>query len=90
MADYDMVDVSSLNEPDPSWSFTDPAGHVHRWVGDWRHSDLPTLELIWDDPEDDDSDFPRRSHYECRECRAHVEPATMASPQRRFVPGLRS
>jgi hypothetical protein len=48
-----------------------------------------TLVLVWDDPEDDDSDFPRRYHYECRECRARVEPATMASPQRRFIPGLR-
>ncbi len=91
MSEYDMIDVTSMSEPDPAWLLVDAAGHEHRWRGDWQKADLPTLRLVIDHECTDDCPdecYPL-SHYECRQCGERVEPRTIPSPCQRFVPGLR-
>lgn len=88
-----MVEVTSLNEPDPSWVFVDSAGHEHRWVGDWQHSTLPSCHLVVDHVCTDECDdlCYNRTHYECVRCGDRVEPRRRPSPRRRFIPtGFRS
>lgn len=88
--EQDMVDVTMLHEPDPDWVFVDAAGHEHRWRGDWRKADLPTLVFVRDDDHGDECGCERcpSYHFECRQCGQRVDPETMPSPERRYMPGL--
>jgi len=83
----EMVEVTSMNEPAMGWSYADPAGHEHRWVGSWQHSELPTCVWVWDEPENPESDYPRLGHYACTLCGDVVSPMTQPSPCQRFIPG---
>ena len=74
----EMFDVTSLSRPDPSWKYTDKAGHVHQWHVDGQPATsynptkrytVPTLVQITDvEPTDE---CPGQYHYECRECRGN-------------------
>jgi hypothetical protein len=90
----DPIDVTTLNRPDPKWSFTDAAGHVHQWhVGGKpakRYSpaanyELPTLRWIVDEPATDD--WPEEGHYECITCGATAVPGTCADTIQQFIAG---
>lgn len=81
-----MQDVTPNYEPDPDWSYTDPAGHAHRWVakdGDplWWSGSVPTVESVVTDSYwcDDCRDYHEESELRCRECGAVVEPRSMPS-----------
>jgi len=73
----EMFEVTSLNRPDTSWRFVDVRGHEHRWFESEKPAtgynpmhrySLPTLVQIID--VESSEEYPGRSHYECRECRA--------------------
>ena len=59
----DLIDVSTLNAPDPTWKHLDNQGHEHRW----QDGTLPTLVRIMDYEGDDE--YPAVFHYECKACR---------------------
>jgi hypothetical protein len=96
----DRMEVTSLSRPDPSWRYTDHAGHVHQWHHNGEPAkgyspthkyELPTVELVLDEPilpEDYDGDDYQRSHRECRICREHIEPGFTADTTRQYVRGI--
>lgn len=74
-------------DPDPTWSYTDLAGHAHRWI----ERIVPTLvrvvdghywcELCRDEHETD--------HEECRECGEWIVPEVIhRGPHSFTVPGM--
>lgn len=79
-----MQDVTTDYEPDPHWSYTDPAGHAHRWVSKdgsplWLGGSVPTVERVvtgshWCAECQDDHE---ESELRCRECGAVVKPGQM-------------
>lgn len=81
--------------PDESWTFTDAAGHVHRydhgypsleWVVEERHWCNGTEGLYNHDGHWVDD----VAHYECKVCREHVVPATHPPGRAFTVPGQRT
>lgn len=77
--------------PDPNWTHTDRAGHVHRWID----GTLPTLVHhtadLYDAEEGDYTD----TWWQCRECDDEVVPGYEVVPGtghgfRTFVPGTTS
>lgn len=73
---FDYYDVTPASEPDPNWSYVDPAGHVHTWTsGTWAY--------VEDDPADDE--YPASGHYECKECGARVWPRERAPQFRQYT-----
>ncbi|KKK92732.1 hypothetical protein LCGC14_2699970, partial [marine sediment metagenome] len=91
---HEVVDVTPMNEPDPVWGYTDPAGHKHRYetgVELVSTSDLhvATVESVslgayWcEDCCDEHEEFEIR----CKECAAPVTPGTRAVTDQRFMPG---
>jgi 20S proteasome alpha/beta subunit len=95
----DMLDVTSLSRPDERWTHTDSNGHEHYWTLDgvreapYRYdarAELPTLELVEDEPwYDEDGEMIRPFHYECTTCRDHVRPGRKADEYRQMAPGLK-
>jgi hypothetical protein len=92
----DPVEVTSLRRPDPSWRFTDAAGHEHRWYADGQPADgyqptkrytVPSIVRVEDEPASDD--YPAISHDECLLCRARVKPGYTADTHAQFIPGIR-
>lgn len=87
----DPIDVTMMSEPDPSWRFVDPAGHVHQWQERdggplWWKSDVPTIRFVEEMPATDE--YPATGHYECVECDAEVpSPGMMSSASRRYIQG---
>lgn len=75
----DRYDVTTMEEPVPTWEHVDANGHVHRWDG-WG---LPTLRVVEDYPDTDN--YPATRHYECKICGERVEPAMRATQCRRYV-----
>ena len=70
-----MLDVTMMSRPDPSWVYVDVFGHEHRWYDGekpmTRYSPmgrytLPTLVQVIDVPRTDD--YPATTHYECKQC----------------------
>jgi hypothetical protein len=99
----DRMEVTQMHRPDPLWSFTDAAGHVHRWhvggepvtIGMAYDPLLPyeTPTLVWVKDgeewwEDDDEPHPV-GHLECAQCGDHVTPRYTTDSSRHFIPGLR-
>lgn len=73
-AERDTIDVTSLGGssiPDPNWSFTDPAGHVHTHASE-------TFGWVYEDEEfyfdADGEEYNGDGHYECTACGAEVPP----------------
>lgn len=97
----EMIDVTMLNRPDTSWRHTDANGHEHRYYvhrpegvepaehyAPAAHYLLPTVEWIVD--EEGSDEYPETGHYECRLCRATVQPHTTADTTRQMIPGYTS
>lgn len=86
----EMLEVTSMNHPDPSWSYADKAGHVHRWSIEKKEDrvqyDLPTL--MWIKDGEDEEGF-ALGHTECRVCREHVTSGYTADLYHVFIPGPR-
>ena len=92
------VEVTSLHRPDPDWTFTDSAGHIHRWdpPGAYRplvHYSLPTLKGVTDfaGVYDEQGEMlePPIWHWECRQCGQRVDPGYTADQYRQYVAGLK-
>jgi hypothetical protein len=98
-----LVDVTSISRPDPAWRYTDPAGHLHRWLvgpdglaSDHYHPSahyhVPTAVRVWDGSDaftTDDGDTLDPGHLACRLCGARVAPGTCADTHQQLAPGLR-
>lgn len=84
------IDVTPMRIPDMHWSYTDSAGHVHRWEGEDREwgdgATVPTVRWVVDVEGDDE--YPERGHNECRQCGERINPAWRSPATRRWVPGL--
>jgi hypothetical protein len=96
----DLMDVTSMARPDPSWKVTDDNGHVHQWytngVPASHYSprlryDTPTLKWIvdgigyWKDGEPYEI-----GHHECRACGQTIQaPRLCPDTTTQFIPGLR-
>lgn len=87
-----LEDVTAEWEPDPSWSFTDAAGHTHRWVAKagfslWWTGTVPTIGpavvgTYWcEDCQDDHEETEQR----CLLCREVVRPGYVRSMCRREI-----
>jgi hypothetical protein len=96
----DLIDVTSLHRPDPSWRFVDADGHQHVWFKDGRPAtsyhpagtyDVPTIEFVFEEwGYFEDGERYAIGHQECRQCRARVpEPGFTAEAYTQYLPGLR-
>lgn len=73
---FDYIDVTSHDEPDPDWSYTDPAGHVHRYGRE-------TTRYVVDDAGGDE--YPARGHHECLQCGARVKFGRKSNQFRQYM-----
>lgn len=95
----DLLDVTSLHRPDPSWRYMDRAGHEHRWWTEGKPAegyspsksyDTPTLIWVkdgvgyYEDGEPYDI-----GHCECRQCGEHIEPRNTADTNTQYIAGLK-
>ena len=64
-------DTMGGTRPDPAWQYADDKAHIHRWYG----QDLPTLDIIEHETEDDFF-----LDYECRWCEEVIVPGTLSTP----------
>lgn len=79
--------TSDLPQLDPTWRFTDAAGHPH--AGD----DLASTSVAKYEPCDCDIDTGPHDVFAgrfCRECGEELHPRTIIDPFRKFVPGRQS
>lgn len=96
----DMISCDSIYpEPDPRWTFTDQAGHEHRWVEGGKEEGqhkgsllLPTLEyVITGESGYDDGcgqvDVIEEGEWRCRECGEVVLPGTRTTEPGRMEAG---
>ena len=73
-AEAETIDCTSMfptMEPDPAWSFTDSAGHVHTHSSNsftWVYEG----EEFWTD--EFGEEYEGTGHYECNACAAEVRP----------------
>ena len=79
------------SRPDETWSYVDPAGHIHRWVWNHRGGDpprsqrasLPTCRAL------EHATFlgqeRRRVSYKCAVCGAPVEPGLVDAEGQRYL-----
>ena len=89
----DIVDATPIDEQDPDWRHTDPAGHEHRYS---RLPGLERLEVVtveWVDVGEpywceDCCDIHQDAEDRCVECGAVVVPGTRAVVDRRYMAGL--
>lgn len=83
-----MIDVSSnLPRPNPTWAYTDRAGHEHRREG----NGYPTLVVVTEEPYwcEDCHDEHTDSHYECPLCGEEISPGLIGPPlYREYIPGM--
>src|SRR5688572_26387248 len=97
----DMFEATSLSRPDERWTFTDAAGHVHRWheVGnpqpmttyrpEWAY-EVPTLKYVVDETGIDEDGYEyERGHSECVVCGEHVTPRRKPDETTQMIPGCR-
>jgi hypothetical protein len=82
----DMIDVTSnLPRPDKAWTYTDRAGHDHRWDHGYPTLVVVDEETYWcEDCGDEHTD----SHYECPRCGEEIRPGLVGpSLHREYIPG---
>lgn len=92
-----LIDVTSLRRPDTNWCYVDVQGHEHRWYVKGQLAseydpaakyETPTLRWRrtgWGYDEDGER-YPI-GHFECRQCRAPVDPAHTTDLVRRHIAG---
>lgn len=88
----EVIEITSVVEPDPAWTFTDSEGHPHRaQTASEGHTLYPTLRQVtgpadWcDSCEDEHTD----SWFVCRLCGVTIYPGTRAG-RTQYIPGLTS
>lgn len=80
---YDCLEVTTFDLPNPDWTYTDKAGHVHQWTGD----EILTMCQVDDGTVVYGEEF-TVWHWECRECGEHIMPGRNPSKGVGFMPGL--
>lgn len=98
----ELIDITSLSRPDPSWKFIDPAGHLHRWhdaqgpLKDYHGQacHVPSAVRVRtpeeDYAEEDYGDIIETSRLDCKLCgHQDISPGTCADTTRVYMPGLR-
>lgn len=96
--DTDVIEVTTCAPSrDPKWSYTDPAGHVHRYIekevrGRTEYVYPDSIKWVEDEPEVCDccghEEDGGGGHWECVECGAHVKPGlTFPGHRREFLSG---
>jgi hypothetical protein len=88
----DKIDVTSrLPYPDERWTYTDRAGHEHRYDKQAPGDYYPTLSWVIDETYycPDCHDEHTEGHWECPQCGERITPGS-AGPDRfrRYIPGL--
>jgi hypothetical protein len=96
--DFELVDMTSINRPDTSWSFVDAYGHRHEWFDratglpatsydPMAHYETPSLVWVKDATRYDEDGEPYDvGHRECRLCGEHVEPGRTSDAYQRLAP----
>lgn len=81
----DVIDVTSMSEPDEKWRFVDPAGHVHVWVKVRDRNIVPTTKGVVAGYDEDGEPY-----YEsrCCDCLALIQPGMVSVMNRQFMPGM--
>lgn len=93
----DIIDTTTISEPDPAWTYTDEHGHFHARA---ITGEYPTLKAITeshgcdcDEPDDVCGDeycsAYTVTHHECVLCGERITPGTRPG-QRKYTPGLMS
>lgn len=87
-----LVDVTPMQEPDPDWSYTDVAGHTHRWVAEdgqplWWGATIPTVKRVvtghhWCE---DCQDEHEEAELRCVECGEVIRPRQVSAVVRRQI-----
>ena len=92
----DRIDVTPIEEKDPSWLYTDKEGHEHRWhiphgANDWSKDhlwSLPTLRAVsYVYCHSYDGEPIYGVHYYCKRCGELIKPGWRVSCWRRFILG---
>jgi len=82
--------TSALPTADERWTFTDKAGHEHRYSRRGAGDYYPTLTWVVDETHwcEDCGDEHTEGHYECPLCGERIQPGLKGpSSFREFVPG---
>lgn len=93
IVDYEQIDITTAFEADPTWNYTDPAGHYHA-----RSTVVPLLPTLLaygehvdcDDPEHDNCEGYTKTTYRCIVCDAEVKPGMRPTTGQRFTRGRES
>jgi hypothetical protein len=95
--EIEQIDVTTMTEPDPTWTFIDAAGHFHAYTKDFM---LPTLKAVevyvavepGDDEDDDYEEEQGYSYYEqrCRICDEVIAPGTQSTVGPKYAAGRKS
>lgn len=57
--EVEQIDVTTMTEPDPNWTFIDAAGHFHAYTKDFALPTLKRVEMfVAVEPDTDDDDEP--------------------------------
>lgn len=84
----DWIDVTPVQEPDPGWTETDAAGHVHTYDDTADGGPYPTLtwkrKTVFCGECQEDEDL---GHLVCKQCGERVTPGFRAGTPKK-IPGL--
>ena len=93
----ELLEVTSLSRPDLRWSFTDAAGHTHRWSPCDAPYDpstsytVPTTRIVQGEPYwcVDCAEDHQDSLRVCARCGEVITPGTTSDETRQFIPGMK-
>lgn len=97
-AGCDLVDVTSMHRPDPTWIFIDQQGHTHEWYVNGtpaviyaysENYDVPSTKWVHDGWDYYEGDRVERGHLECLQCGEEIHPRYCADTNTVYAPGLR-
>lgn len=92
-----LIEVTSLSEVDPFWTYTDNQGHIHKWHfklplpsnvsytinADDYSPHLPTLKVV--NISEATEEYPAIVKHICRKCGETIYPGKRVSPVRRYI-----
>jgi len=88
----ELIDATSISEPDPSWSFTDDRWHDHKWsISEDGSANVPSCDtrlIVVGHYEDGDEI--EETEYRCKECGEVIKPRWRGNVYRKFQSGLTS
>lgn len=94
--EVEQIDVTTMTEPDPNWTFIDAAGHFHAYTKEFALPTLKRVEVYVDADqvegldEDYDEDDYAIVELHCRICDENIVPGTRPTMGSKSVPGRMS